>query len=149
MNRFVMKPMQAAAAVVAFFVMSLMALPAGNGSDNTKTIQASILTSDVISQIVEQKSNIDNAYNSPAVSQEEIKEFEDQAVMNAATKAAVEAVQKEVTVKVKIDMEHAKSQVKALEQANSKAAVKEDETPALAPAQVHETSQNTEVEALD
>jgi hypothetical protein len=50
---------------------SFISIPAGNGSDNTKVIQASILSSDVINSIVESPTSHD-----VAVTQEEIAQFE-------------------------------------------------------------------------
>ena len=66
----------AAAAVAVLVGFSLISIPAGNGSDNTKIIQASILSTDVIHSIVESP-----AANGVAVTQEEIAQFE-QAVYN-------------------------------------------------------------------
>ena len=61
----------AAAAVAVFVGFSFISIPAGNGSDNTKVIQASILSSDVINSIVESPTSHD-----VAVTQEEIAQFE-------------------------------------------------------------------------
>ena len=66
----------AAAAIAVLVGFSLISIPAGNGSDNTKIIQASILSTDVIHSIVESP-----AANGVAVTQEEIAQFE-QAVYN-------------------------------------------------------------------
>ena len=66
----------AVAAVAVLVGFSLISIPAGNGSDNTKIIQASILSTDVIHSIVESP-----AANGVAVTQEEIAQFE-QAVNN-------------------------------------------------------------------
>ena len=61
----------AAAAVAVFVGSSFISIPAGNGSDNTKVIQASILSSDVINSIVESPTS-----HNVAVTQEEIAQFE-------------------------------------------------------------------------
>ena len=61
----------AAAAVAVFVGFSFISIPAGNGSDNTKVIQASILSSDVINSIVESPTS-----HNVAVTQEEIAQFE-------------------------------------------------------------------------
>ena len=61
----------AAAAVVVLVGFSFISIPAGNGSDKTKVIQASILSSDVINSIVESPTSRD-----VAVTQEEIAQFE-------------------------------------------------------------------------
>ena len=63
---------KAAVAAVAVLVgFSFISIPAGNGSDNTKVIQASILSSDVINSIVESPTSHD-----VVVTQEEIAKFE-------------------------------------------------------------------------
>jgi hypothetical protein len=63
---------KAAVAAVAVLVgFSFISIPAGNGSDNTKVIQASILSSDVINSIVESPTS-----HNVAVTQEEIAQFE-------------------------------------------------------------------------
>lgn len=61
----------AAAAVAVFVGFSFISIPVGNGSDNTKVIQASILSSDVINSIVESPTS-----HNVAVTQEEIAQFE-------------------------------------------------------------------------
>ena len=61
----------AAAAVAVFVGFSFVSIPVGNGSDNTKVIQASILSSDVINSIVESPTS-----HNVAVTQEEIAQFE-------------------------------------------------------------------------
>ena len=61
----------AAAAVAVFVGFSFISIPAGNGSDNTKVIQASILSSDVINSIVESPIS-----HNVAVTQEDIAQFE-------------------------------------------------------------------------
>ena len=61
----------AAAAVAVFVGFSFISIPAGNGSDNTKVIQASILSSDVINSIIESPTS-----HNVAVTQEEIAQFE-------------------------------------------------------------------------
>ena len=61
----------AAAAVAVFVGFSFISIPAGNGSDNTKVIQASILSSDVINSIVESPTS-----HNVAVTQEDIAQFE-------------------------------------------------------------------------
>lgn len=61
----------AAAAVAVFVGFSFISIPAGNGSDKTKVIQASILSSDVINSIVESPTS-----HNVAVTQEEIAQFE-------------------------------------------------------------------------
>ena len=63
---------KAATAAVAVLVgFSFISIPAGNGSDKTKVIQASILSSDVINSIVESPTS-----HNVAVTQEEIAQFE-------------------------------------------------------------------------
>lgn len=61
----------AAAAVAVFVGFSFISIPVGNGSDKTKVIQASILSSDVINSIVESPTS-----HNVAVTQEEIAQFE-------------------------------------------------------------------------
>ena len=61
----------AAAAVAVFVGFPFISIPVGNGSDNTKVIQASILSSDVINSIVESPTS-----HNVAVTQEEIAQFE-------------------------------------------------------------------------
>lgn len=61
----------AAAAVAVLVGFSFISIPVGNGSDKTKVIQASILSSDVINSIVESPTSHD-----VVVTQEEIAKFE-------------------------------------------------------------------------
>ena len=73
----------AAAAVAVFVGFSFISIPAGNGSDNTKVIQASILSSDVINSIVESPTS-----HNVAVTQEEIAQFEQAANYKEVQKEA-------------------------------------------------------------
>jgi hypothetical protein len=73
----------AAAAVAVFVGFSFISIPAGNGSDNTKVIQASILSSDVINSIVESPTS-----HNVAVTQEEIAQFEQAANYKEAQEEA-------------------------------------------------------------
>ncbi len=67
----------AAAAITAFVAFSFISMPAGNGSDSRKVIQASILSSDIIHSVVEAPVKQDIA-----VTQEQIADF------NASVKPA-------------------------------------------------------------
>jgi len=67
----------AAAAITAFIAFSFVSMPAGNGSDSRKVIQASILSSDIIHSVVEAPVKQDIA-----VTQEQIADF------NASAKPA-------------------------------------------------------------
>ena len=70
----------------------------GNGSDKTKVIQASILSSDVISSIVESP-----ATSNVAVTQEEIAQFEQAANYNEAQAAQeTQAVQPKENTKTQV-----------------------------------------------
>ena len=91
---------KAAAAAVAVLVgFSFISIPAGNGSDNTKVIQASILSSDVINSIVESPTS-----HNVAVTKEEIAQFEQA--------ANYKEVQKEVPSQA-LQAAHAKENAKA------------------------------------
>ena len=78
----------AAAAVAVFVGFSFISIPAGNGSDNTKVIQASILSSDVINSIIESPTS-----HNVAVTQEEIAQFEQAANYKEVQEAQAQAPQ--------------------------------------------------------
>jgi hypothetical protein len=89
----------APAAVAVLVGFSLISIPAGNGSDNTKIIQASILSTDVIHSIVESP-----AESGVAVTKGEIAQFEqavnneEQAKVQEETSQPVSNAQKQQTV---------------------------------------------------
>lgn len=73
----------AAVAVAVFVGFSFISMPVGNGSDKTKVIQASILSSDVINSIIESPTT-----HNVAVTQEEIAQFEKAANYNEVQEQA-------------------------------------------------------------